>query len=98
MVTPSKKAQLVKYWIERLTQEKADYVQSLTPLPYYLLPYKAKLSIALRQIEEQKELQLEYQIAFNNLVRAHAEPRCQRYLERRSKHPHNHLFFTRRLN
>ncbi|PLW22708.1 hypothetical protein PCASD_13731 [Puccinia coronata f. sp. avenae] len=81
-VTPNETAQLVKYWIDRLTQEKESYIASLEPSPYDLLPYEAKLSIALRRIEEQKDLDLEYQIAFNNLVRSHAETRRQRYLER----------------
>ncbi|PLW38739.1 hypothetical protein PCANC_19318 [Puccinia coronata f. sp. avenae] len=81
-MTPNETAQLVKYWINRLTQEKESYIASLEPSPYDLLPYEAKLSIALRRIEEQKDLDLEYQIAFNNLVRSHAETRRQRYLER----------------
>ncbi|PLW13371.1 hypothetical protein PCANC_17979 [Puccinia coronata f. sp. avenae] len=81
-LTPAETAQLVKYWIDRLTREKESYITSIEPSPYDLLPYKAKLSIALRRIEEQKDLELEYQIAFNNLVRSHAETRRQRYLER----------------
>ncbi|PLW34176.1 hypothetical protein PCASD_13318 [Puccinia coronata f. sp. avenae] len=81
-VTPTETAQLVKYWIDRLTREKEAYVASLKPSPYDLLPYKAKLSIALKQIEEQQSLDLEYQISFNNLVRSHAATRRQRYLKR----------------
>jgi hypothetical protein len=81
-VTPAETAQLVKYWIDRLTREKESYIASIEPSPYDLLPYEAKLLIALRRIEEQKDLDLEYQIAFNNLVRSHAETRRQRYLER----------------
>ncbi|PLW34069.1 hypothetical protein PCANC_27436 [Puccinia coronata f. sp. avenae] len=81
-MTPNETAQLVKYWIDRLTQEKENYIASIEPSPYDLLPYEAKLSIALSRIEEQKDLDLEYQIAFNNLVRSHAETRRQRYLER----------------
>ncbi|PLW25951.1 hypothetical protein PCANC_28406 [Puccinia coronata f. sp. avenae] len=81
-LTPNETAQLVKYWIDRLTQEKETYIASIEPSPYDLLPYEAKLSIALSRIEEQKDLDLEYQIAFNNLVRSHAETRRQRYLER----------------
>ncbi|PLW34892.1 hypothetical protein PCANC_23744, partial [Puccinia coronata f. sp. avenae] len=81
-MTPNETAQLVKYWIDRLTQEKEYYIASIEPSPYDLLPYEAKLSIALSRIEEQKELDLKYQIAFNNLVRSHAETRRQRYLER----------------
>ncbi|PLW51563.1 hypothetical protein PCANC_15219, partial [Puccinia coronata f. sp. avenae] len=82
IVTPTETAQLVKYWIDRLTREKESYIASIEPSPYDLLPYEAKLSIALRRIEEQKDLDLEYQIAFNNLVRSHAETRRQQYLER----------------
>ncbi|PLW28813.1 hypothetical protein PCANC_25186, partial [Puccinia coronata f. sp. avenae] len=82
IVTPAETAQLVKYWIDRLTQEKESYIASIEPSPYDLLPYEAKLSIALRRIEEQQSLDLEYQIAFNNLVRSHAATRRQRYLER----------------
>ncbi|PLW43702.1 hypothetical protein PCASD_08313, partial [Puccinia coronata f. sp. avenae] len=81
-VTPTETAQLVKYWIDRLTREKEAYVASLEPSPYDLLPYKAKLSIALKRIEEQQSLDLEYQISFNNLVRSHAATRRQRYLKR----------------
>ncbi|PLW49556.1 hypothetical protein PCANC_08987 [Puccinia coronata f. sp. avenae] len=81
-VTPTETAQLVKYWIDQLTQEKEAYVSSLKPSPYDLIPYKAKLSIALQRIEEQKELDLDYQIAFNDLVRSHAETSRQRYLKR----------------
>ncbi|PLW06694.1 hypothetical protein PCANC_28068 [Puccinia coronata f. sp. avenae] len=81
-MTPNETAQLLKYWIDRLTQEKESYIASLEPSPYDLLPYKAKLSIALRRIKEQKDLDLKYQIAFNNLVRSHAKTRSQQYLER----------------
>ncbi|PLW55253.1 hypothetical protein PCANC_10525 [Puccinia coronata f. sp. avenae] len=81
-VTPTETAQLVRYWIDRLTREKKEYIASLEPLPYDLLPYKAKLSIAISRIEEQKVLDLDYQISFNNLVRSHAATRRQRYLER----------------
>jgi hypothetical protein len=81
-VTPTETAQLVKYWIDRLTREKEAYVASLQPSPYNLLPYEAKLSIALKRIEEQQSIDLEYQIAFNNLVRSHAATRRQRYLKR----------------
>ncbi|PLW43281.1 hypothetical protein PCANC_17370 [Puccinia coronata f. sp. avenae] len=82
VVTPKETGWLVKYWIDQLTQEKADYVSSLEPTPYNLLPYEAKVSIALRRIEEQRALQLKYRISFNNLVRTHAETRRQRYLKR----------------
>ncbi|PLW06294.1 hypothetical protein PCANC_27650, partial [Puccinia coronata f. sp. avenae] len=81
-MTPTETAQLVKYWIDRLTQEKEAYVASLEPSPYDLLPYEAKLLIALKQIKEQQLLNLKYQIVFNNLVRSHAATRRQRYLER----------------
>ncbi|PLW26410.1 hypothetical protein PCASD_26719 [Puccinia coronata f. sp. avenae] len=81
-VTPEETGQLVKYWINWLTREKTKYIQLLVPTPYDLLPYKAKLSIALRQIEEQQALDLEYKIAFNNLVQSHTKTRRQRYLER----------------
>ncbi|PLW31732.1 hypothetical protein PCANC_22489, partial [Puccinia coronata f. sp. avenae] len=81
-LTPAETSQLVKYWIDRLTREKEAYVASLEPSPYDLLPYEAKLSIALKRIEEQQSIDLEYQIAFNNLIRSHAATRRQRYLER----------------
>ncbi|PLW37236.1 hypothetical protein PCANC_18603 [Puccinia coronata f. sp. avenae] len=81
-MTPTETAQLVKYWIDQLTREKEAYVASLEPSPYDLLPYKAKLSIALKRIKEQQSLDLEYQISFNNLVRSHAATRRQRYPER----------------
>jgi hypothetical protein len=81
-VTPTETAQLVKYWIDQLTQDKEAYVASLEPSPCDLLPYEAKLSIALKRIKEQQSLDLEYQIAFDNLVRSHAATRRQRYLER----------------
>ncbi|PLW28957.1 hypothetical protein PCANC_23320 [Puccinia coronata f. sp. avenae] len=81
-VTPTETTQLVQYWINRLTRKKNEYVASLEPSPYDLLPYKAKLLIALRRIKEQKDLDLEYHITFNNLVRSHAKTRRQQYLER----------------
>ncbi|PLW24802.1 hypothetical protein PCANC_28499 [Puccinia coronata f. sp. avenae] len=81
-VTPTKTAQLVKYWINGLSREKEAYILSLEPTPYNLLPYKAKLLIALQQIEEQKELNLRYHISFNNLVCSHAKTRRQQYSER----------------
>jgi hypothetical protein len=81
-VTPTETAQLVRYWIDRLTRKKKEYIASLEPSPYDLLPYEAKLSIAISRIEEQKVLDLDYQISFNNLVRSHAATRRQRYLER----------------
>ncbi|PLW44134.1 hypothetical protein PCASD_09578 [Puccinia coronata f. sp. avenae] len=81
-LTPKETGQLVTYWIERLSGEKEEYIASLKPSPYNLVPYEAKILIALRRIEEQQDLDLKYQIAFNNLVRSHAATRRQRYLER----------------
>ncbi|PLW50761.1 hypothetical protein PCASD_00767 [Puccinia coronata f. sp. avenae] len=62
---------LLAYWIKRLKREKEEYLQTYKPSPHDLLSYNKKLQQALDKIRTRKEAELDYQIAFNALLREH---------------------------
>ncbi|PLW05776.1 hypothetical protein PCANC_26640 [Puccinia coronata f. sp. avenae] len=73
---------LLAYWIKRLKREKEEYLQTYKPSPHNLLSYNEKLQRALDKIRTRKEAELNYQIAFNALLREHQATRRQRKLKR----------------
>jgi hypothetical protein len=81
-VTSEDHSTLFEYWIERLKQERAEYIRHLKPSPYNLLTYDQKLQQALDRIKQRRESKLDHQIAFNALLREHRATRKQRKLER----------------
>ncbi|PLW15034.1 hypothetical protein PCANC_25479 [Puccinia coronata f. sp. avenae] len=81
-VSPEQHRKLLEYWIKRLKREKEEYLRTYKPSPHDLLSYKEKLQRALDKIRTRKEAELNYQIAFNALLREHRATRRQRKLER----------------
>ncbi|PLW19586.1 hypothetical protein PCANC_14959 [Puccinia coronata f. sp. avenae] len=73
-LTPSSNEQhrkLLEYWIKQLKREKEEYLRTYKPSPHNLLSYNKKLQRALDKIRTRKEAELNYQIAFNALLREH---------------------------
>ncbi|PLW37087.1 hypothetical protein PCASD_21588, partial [Puccinia coronata f. sp. avenae] len=81
-VSQDENSKLIAYWIKRLQREREEYLRTYKLSPYDLLSYNEKLRRALDRIKARKEAKLDYQIAFNALLRDHRKTRRLRQTEK----------------
>ncbi|PLW34788.1 hypothetical protein PCANC_23680 [Puccinia coronata f. sp. avenae] len=88
-VSPDENSKLIAYWIKRLQREQEEYLRTYKLSPYDLLSYNEKLRWALDRIKARKEAKLDYQIAFNALLRDHRKTRRLRQTEKMAANNNN---------